>query len=216
MKRLVLICIMFSTALPLWADYGLSNVVTKEIHRSSPVGEMNEEPEQEVVPSQTTPPAVSYTKTLYYPYTIHTSSWQDPLDAIERVEKIRPKLGKVFITKIDLGASGLWYRVDYGIFSTIKEAVVRLRELVAEKSIEQGAFVGSTVPFAIEIGMYDTLEKAEKVAGELEQNDIITYVLKEDDTLYRLLCGAYPDAKSASPAYNDLNALGLHPKIKKR
>ncbi|HHO75427.1 MAG TPA: SPOR domain-containing protein [Deltaproteobacteria bacterium] len=216
MKRLVLICMLTLIALPLWADYGLSNVVTKQINRSSQAAEPIKMPVQEVVPKQTAKPSVSYTKTVYYPYTIHTSSWQDPSAAKQQVEKIAPKLEKVFITKIDLGAPGIWYRVDYGAFPAIKEAVARLRELVAEKVIEQGAFVGSAVPFAIEVGMYDSLEKTEKVVRELKQNDISTYVLKEDNTIYRLLCGAYPDAKSASPAYNDLKALGFNPKIMKR
>lgn len=223
MKRLVLICILFSISLPLWADYGLSNVVTKEIHRSSPVEQPREKPVQEIVPPQTvmpqvsdTRPEVSFTKTVYYPYTIHTSSWQDQSAAIQEVGKIRPELERVFITKIDLGTSGVWYRVDYGVFPTIKEAVVRLRELIADKVLEKGAFVGSTVPYAIEIGIYDSREKAEKIAGELEQKGIFTYTLKENDTLYRLLSGAYPDTKSASPAYNDLKAMGLHPTIKKR
>jgi len=223
MKRLVLICIMLSFALPLWADYGLSNVVTKKIHRSGPAQQPAEEPVEKAAPPQAVTPRavepereVTYTKTVYYPYTIHTSSWQDVSAAMTQIEKIRPQLEEVFITKIDLGTSGVWYRVDYGAYPTIKEAVTRLRELMAEKVLEKGAFVGSTVPYAIEIGTYESREKAEQTVRELEQENILAYTLKEHDTLYRLLYGAYPDTKSASPAYNDLKALGLHPTIKKR
>lgn len=33
MRRCVLSCVLVLVALPLWAGYGLSNVVKKEIHR---------------------------------------------------------------------------------------------------------------------------------------------------------------------------------------
>ena len=222
MKRLILLCILSLIALPLWADYGLSNVVTKEIHRTVVVEETPDEtPEEaagkpELQVQEKAPQAVPYTKTAYFPYTIHMSSWQDPEAAIQEAERIFPSLGTVFITKVDLGSSGVWYRVDYGVFHTIKDAVNQLRELVANKVIEKGAFVGSQVPYAIEIGMYDTEDKAMEVAKDLDQKGVMPYVLKETDGLYRLLVGAYPDTKSAIPAYNDLKDLGLTPTMQKR
>jgi hypothetical protein len=222
MKRLILVCILSLIALPLWADFGLSNVVTKEIHRTVVVEETPEEiPEEaaeEPAPQvqEKAPQAVPFTKTAYFPFTIHMSSWHDPQAAMQQARGIRPSLGTVFITKIDLGSSGVWYRVDYGVFHTIKDAVTKLRELVAKKVIEKGAFVGSQVPYAIEIGMYDTENKAMDVAKDLEQKGITPYVLKETEGLYRLLVGAYPDTKSAVPAYNDLKELGLTPTMQKR
>ena len=220
MKRLILVCILSLIALPLWADYGLSNVVTKEIHRTDVVEETPEEAVEEPAPKpqvqENAPQAVPYTKTAYFPYTIHMSSWQDPQAALEQSRQMQSSLGTVFITKIDLSSSGVWYRVDYGVFHTIKDAVTKLRELVANKVIEKGAFVGSQVPYAIEIGMYDTENKAKEAARDLDQKGIMSYVLKETDGLYRLLVGAYPDTKSAIPAYNDLKELGLTPTMKKR
>lgn len=220
MKRLIVVCILSLIALPLWADYGLSNVVTKEIHRTVVVEETPQEAAEEPAPQpqvqENTPQAVPYTKTAYFPYTIHMSSWQDPQAALEQSRQMQSSLGTVFITKIDLGSSGVWYRVDYGVFNTIKDAVTSLRELVAKKVVEKGAFVGSQVPYAIEIGMYDTENKAKEAARDLDQKGVVSYVLKETDSLYRLLVGAYPDTKSAIPAYNDLKELGLTPTMKKR
>ena len=222
MKRILLICIMSLIALPLWADYGLSNVVTKEIHRAVVVEQTPEETAEDVAEEpapqvqEKAPQAVPYTKTAYFPYTIHMSSWQDPQEAIQQAQGMSPSLGTIFITKIDLGSSGVWYRVDYGVFHTIKDAVTMLRELVAKKVIEKGAFVGGQVPYAIEIGMYDTENKAMDVAKELKQKGVMPYVLKETEGLYRLLVGAYPDTKSSLPAYNDLKELGLTPTMKKR
>ena len=220
MKRLILVCILSLIALPLWADYGLSNVVTKEIHRTVVVEETPKEAAEEPAPKpqvqENTPQSVPYTKTAYFPYTIHISSWQDPQAALEQSRQMQSSLGTVFITKIDLGPSGVWFRVDYGVFNTIKDAVTSLRELVAKKVVEKGAFVGSQVPYAIEIGMYDTENKAKEAARDLDQKGVASYVLKETDSLYRLLVGAYPDTKSAIPAYNDLKELGLTPTMKKR
>lgn len=214
MKRLILLVVLSLFALPLWADFGLSNVVTKEIHRTVIPAEPQKVP-GEKVPEEIEKP-ISFTKTAYYPYTIHMSSWQDPQDAIKQLRESRSTLETVFITKIDLGSSGIWYRVDYGVFHTIKDAVTRLRELVAKKIIEKGAFVGSTVPYTIEIGIYNNRNKAVETAQGLEEEGIITYILQESDSLYRLVSGAYPDPKSAAPAYNDLKASGINPKIKKR
>jgi hypothetical protein len=220
MKRLIVVCILSLIALPLWADYGLSNVVTKEIHRTVVDEETPEEAAEKSAPEpqvqEKATKAVPYTKTAYFPYTIHMSSWQDPQAALEQSRRMQSSLGTVFITKIDLGSSGVWYRVDYGVFHTIKDAVTQLRELVAKKVIEKGAFVGSQVPYAIEIGMYDTENKARDAAKDLDQKGIMSYVLKETDGLYRLLVGAFPDTKSAIPAYNDLKELGLTPTMKKR
>jgi len=36
MKRVLLVCALFLAAIPAWADWGLSNVVRKEIHRTVP------------------------------------------------------------------------------------------------------------------------------------------------------------------------------------
>lgn len=220
MKRLILVCILSLVALPLWAGYGLSNVVTKEIHRAVPqeepvpVPEPAVEPEPEVL--QPAPKIAAFTKTAYYPYTIHMSSWQKSEDAMAEIGKVRSVLDTVFVTKIDLGPSGIWFRVDYGVFPTIKDAVTMLRELMAQKVVEKGAFVGSAVPYAIEIGIYESKNKADDAATDLDKKGIMSYVLRETDTVYRLLYGAYPDTKSASPAYNDLKVAGLSPTIKKR
>lgn len=218
MKRLILVGILSLVAIPLWADFGLSNMVTKEIHRSVVPAESTMNTMEQPVPEaqDKVEQPVSYTKTAYYPYTIHISSWQSQQEALLQYKGKRSLLGTVFITKIDLGASGIWYRVDYGVFPTIKDAVERLRELRVQKIISEGAFVGGSVPYSIEVGMYGSEDKALSLYKELEDKGVITYVMKESEGLYRVLAGAYPDTTSASPAYNDLMSLGLTPTIKKR
>ncbi len=215
MKRCVLICAMYLMAAPLWAGYDLSNTVTREIHRGPVIEEVQDEPLKKPAPEKPAV-AVSPAKTVYYPYTIHLSSWQDPKEAYLQIEKMQSRLDTLFITKIDLGASGVWHRIDHGIFPTIKDAVARLRELKAKNVIDKGAFVGSQVAYAIELGTYESVQEANGDARELKAQGMVPYVIRERNSVFRLLLGAYPDEKSAAPAMEDLKALGFDPIFKKR
>lgn len=219
MKRCVLVCVLLLTAVPLWAGYGLSNVVTRQIQRAQAFEEAADSvvtaPEVQQV-AQKEPPAQAAALATGYPYTIHLSSWRDRGEALREMEKLSSRLDMLFVTKIDLGAPGIWYRVDHGIFPTIKDAVARLRDLKSRGVIDQGAFVGSSVGMAIELDTYGSMEEAEEEARELGLSGIAPYIVREGDTVFRLLVGAYPDEKSALPAMEDLRALGYSPILKKR
>ena len=215
MKRCVLMWALLLTAQPLWAGYGLSNVVTREIHRGPVIEEIQVENTERPALKEPAPKA-SAAKVVYYPYTIHLSSWQDPREALQQMEKMKTRLDTLYITKIDLGTSGVWHRIDYGLFPNIKDAVSRLRELKSKNIIDKGAFVGGEVPFAIEVGTYESLQEAEDEAKELTDQGIAPYIVKERDSFFRLLCGAYPDETSAAPAVGDLKAMGFSPALKKR
>ena len=217
-------------ALPLWADYGLSNVVTKQVDRniqekqpaavpagtSAPQATPNNNPVQvspEKVPLN---PAPQFKKTAFYPYTIHISSWQDKKDALAQYKQKFQRLSGVFITKIDLEATGVWYRLDVGAFSTMNEANARMKQLQAKGVIDSEAFVGSAVPLTIEIGVYSTKSEALHVADRLYGEGVVPYVMKESGSGFRLLAGAFPSSKSAYPELEDITALGLESKITKR
>lgn len=230
MRRLALLVVWICLAsLPVWADYGLSNVVEKQIDRGQP-------PEQQpqAVPDEMTPPAPAqtpeqappskvleeaapqYKKTAFYPYTIHISSWQSKKEALSRFRQTAQNLDPVFITKIDLGATGIWYRVDYGAFRSQREAASRMSDLQAKGIMDTESFIGSAVPYAIELGVFRDKAGASGEAGRLGQKGVVTYIVKETESAFRLLAGAYPGQKSAAPAFEDLTAMGLQPKIVKR
>jgi septal ring-binding cell division protein DamX len=225
MKHIFLICTMFLIALPAWADWGLSNVVKKEIHRTNPVSAapvtgaltMTADTTAPVAAPEAPAQVVSYTKTTHYPYTIHLSSSQDINQTRKQIEIMQRRLVEmVFVTKINLGAPGTWYRIDYGAFSNIKDAVLKLQDLKTKGVVAKDAFVGGSVPYAIELGMYKSQQDAQAAVRSLSQKGLVPYVVKEKDDLFRLLSGAYPDEKSAAPALNDLMALNLQPALKKR
>jgi hypothetical protein len=236
LRRLTLFVVFCLAALPLWADYGLSNVVTKQIDRTqvnqqvpAVPGKAASQAEQGKVvppaptqipeaaapdkkPSQT---AVQFKKTVFYPYTIHISSWQNKKDALSQYKQKFQKLDGAFVTKIDLGVTGVWYRIDFGTFSTSDEANARMRDLQAQGTIDTESFVGSSVPYAIEIGVYASRAEAAKAGEKLRDGGVVPYIMKETDA-FRLLAGAFPSSKSAYPALEDITALGLQSKIAKR
>lgn len=222
MRRLFLIVVLCLSAIPLWADYGLSNVVTREITRGNvPVAAAPQQlPAQplEQIPAKGPEPVAAplLKKSAFYPYTIHISSWQDSREALAQYEKKYRKLDRTFLTKIDLGQAGTWYRIDHGAFASTREATLKMKELQGKNIIDQGAFIGSAAPYALEIGVYAGKGGALAQAQKLRNTGVIPYVLKESEGVYRLLAGAYPDEKSAAPAREDLRALGLKTKITKR
>lgn len=228
MRHLILVVLFCLAAHPLWADYGLSNVVTKQMDRSQQPAQSPKPASSDMVvtppaapaqePAQKVPEAapVTFKKAVFYPYTVHISSWQNKKDALNYYRKKVQVMDQVFITKIDLGATGIWYRVDHGLFMSQKDASARLNDLQARGLIDAESFIGSAVPYAIEIGIFTDRASAADEAARLNKNGIIPYIVKESGTVYRLLSGAYPGEKSARPALEDLMAMGLKPRVTKR
>jgi hypothetical protein len=231
-RHLILVAVFCLAAHPLWADYGLSNVVTKQMDRSqqpaqvpAPAsGDMVVTPPQAPAqtpvqePARKPPEAVpaTFKKTVFYPYTVHISSWQSKKDALSYYRKKAQVMDQVFITKIDLGATGIWYRVDHGLFMNQKDASARLDDLQNRGLVDAESFIGSAVPYAIEIGIFTDRASAADEAARLNKNGMVPYIVKESDAAYRLLSGAYPGEKSAGPALEDLVAMGLKPRVTKR
>jgi len=229
-RRLVLMVVVFClAALPGWADYGLSNVVEKKIDRSQPSEQKlpaspeamspsvpAKAPEQTPARKESEEAAPSYQKTVFYPYTIHISSWQGKKDALNHRMQKAKNLDPVFITKIDLGATGIWYRVDYGAFPSQKDASSRMSDLQSRGIIDAESFIGSAVPYTIELGVFRDKAGASSEADRLMQKGVAAYILKESDSAFRLVAGAYPGQKSAGPSLDDFAAMGLKAKIVKR
>lgn len=228
MKRLILFVVFLLVSLPLWADYGLSNVVTQHIDRNQQkeqpfpstekmsVSEPVKGAEPAPVGKNPTPAVPQFKKSAFYPYTIHISSWKTNKDAFAQYKQKYQKIDGVFITKVDLGPTGIWYRIDVGAYSQDNEAITRMKDLQDAGVIDAESFIGSSVPYTIELGVLPDREQAQKMVDKLRGAGVVTYVMKESDSAYRVLCGAFPNRKSSEPALNDLSALGLHAKITKR
>jgi septal ring-binding cell division protein DamX len=249
LRRFFLVVVISLFAVPLWAGYGLSNVVTQQLTGSNqtpaqqvpaqnmktapvqptsqaPVQAASPVPDKIPAPAQTSvqapavdkqPAVPEFKKTVFYPYTIHISSWQNRKEALKDYEKKYRKLESVFITKIDLGETGIWYRIDYGAFNNVSEAMGKMKELKESGIIsDPDAFIGAAAPYAIEIGVFGSGDEAQAQSNKLQGKGLIPYVMKESGNVYRVLSGAYPNEKSALPARQDLKSMGLQAKIAKR
>ena len=238
MRRIFLVVVISLFAVPLWAGYGLSNVVTQQLNgqdKVQPAQQVHTQAEGKTPAQPATqapaagqasvqtpmvnkqPAAPEFKKTVFYPYTIHISSWQNHKEALSDYEKKYRQLDVAFITKIDLGDTGIWYRIDYGAFTSISEAMEKMKDLKERGIIKDpDAFIGATAPYAIELGVFSSSEEAQAQAHKLQGKGLAPYVIKESGNVYRLLSGAYPTEKSALPARQDLKSMGLHAKVAKR
>jgi hypothetical protein len=169
-------------------------------------------PEASPQPAKTS----GYQKTMYYPYTVHITSLKNQKNALSSYQKDFQKLDMAFITKIELEDKGVWYRIDYGSFASNKEAVKKMEELKSKGILrEKTAFVGQAMPYTIELGAYGKGE-AMKQTRMLQEKGQVPYIIKEPGGVYRVVIGAYPDEKTALPAYKELQSLNLPAKIVKR
>ncbi len=207
MKYLAIMTILMCLAFNAWAGYGLSNTVEVEIQRP---------PELTPAPTGKLKKQMPCKKLEFYPYTIHVSAWKVPEGAIQQWKTLGKKLKPTFVTKINLDRHGTWFRVDYGIFTNIRDAVYTSRALQAKKVISQSAFVGRPVPYTLEIGTYTSEKVARKEAQRLNTMGVITYTIRESDTCYRVVVGAYPDENTASIEQKELLELGIDSRVTKR
>lgn len=131
---------------------------------------------------------------------------------------MRPILGTVFISKTDLGAQGIWYRVDYGAFMLAKDAATRLNELKQKGTIAADAFLGGPVPYTVEVATFDAKAKdaLAKESARLRKLGLSTYTLEESQGCTRILIGAFAERKSAALVLADVQRLGVQAKIAKR
>ncbi|OPZ58379.1 MAG: Sporulation related domain protein [Deltaproteobacteria bacterium ADurb.Bin510] len=147
---------------------------------------------------------------------MHLSSWRDREQALRELERLGGRVPQAFITKIDLGPRGVWYRVDCGLCVDPAVAEARRQRILRSGLVQNGSFVGAPMPFTVEIGQFDSLDAARARQAELKSQEIYTYLIGLGGGRYRVVCGAYPDAASAQALLDDLAALKLEARLVRR
>jgi hypothetical protein len=250
-------------AQPLWAGYGLSNVVRIGLKPAAPAppaelapaDQPGEIPAANPVPAQAAskpvvkpsvqpvsspavkPPlrpqaapaakpsatrvkpaikTVPGSKGGVYPYAVHLSSWRDLDQAVQELNRIGGRVPQAFMTKIDLGPRGIWYRVDCGLCVSAEVAEARRQRIMRSGLVDKDSFVGAPMPLAIELGQLTGLDAARARQAELRRQKIYTYLIGQGSGRYRIVSGAYPDAASARALLDDLKALGLEARLTRR
>jgi cell division septation protein DedD len=192
---------MIFIASPALAEFGLSNIVEKEI------ATVPADPQKSNI--------ITCDKKIFYPFTIHLSTWDSNFRATEEMSKLGSSMGAAFITKIDDKEKGALYRLDYGIFSEEKEATDKLAEMQKAKIASPEAFVGTT-PYTIEMGVFTLEQDAVIQKIRLKGTNIVSYIIKESNGCYRVLVGAYPDKESARTTFWEIRSKGQGSNIAKR
>jgi len=150
-----------------------------------------------------------------YPFAVHLSSWRDQAQAVQELERLGGRVPQIFITKIDLGPRGVWYRVDCGLAVNREVAEARRRIVMRSGLVDKGSFVGEA-PYTVELAQVDGLEQAHARQAEFRSQEVFTYLIGMGGQRFRVACGAYSDAGSAQAVLNDLAALKIEAKLVRR
>ncbi|MCK7510041.1 MAG: hypothetical protein MZV70_42405 [Desulfobacterales bacterium] len=121
---------------------------------------------------------------------------------------------RCFITKIDLGATGIWYRVDVrGLFASQMEAVSRMSDLQDAGHHGHGVLYRiQQCPMPSSSGVLPDRARASGEGGQASrQQGVVTYIMKESESAFRLSGrGISRPARALHRHSNDLTAMGLH------
>ena len=150
-----------------------------------------------------------------YPFAVHLSSWRDQAQAVQELERLGGRVAQLFITKIDLGPRGVWYRVDCGLAVNREVAEARRRTVMKSGLVDKGSFVGEA-PYTVELAQVDGLEQAHARQAEFRSQEVFTYLIGLGGQRFRVACGAFADAGSAQAVLNDLAALKIEAKLVRR
>ncbi len=151
-----------------------------------------------------------------YPYAVHLSSWRDQAQAVQELNRIGGRVPQAFLTKIDLGPRGVWYRIDCGLCVSPAVAESRRQRILRSGLIDSGSFVGAPMPLTVELGQAENLTAAHARQAELREQKVYTYLIGQGSGRYRIVCGAYPDTASASALLNDLATLKIEARLVRR
>jgi len=137
------------------------------------------------------------TKINSYPYTVQVSSGKNRRKCLQEAKKINIKRVPIFTSYAKLPGKGDWYRIFSGFYKTNGEAKKAVSELKRKGFTD--AFV-SKLPYAIQLGIYDSLEDANETIAELQMKGYLPYTMPDGlkNKKYRLLLGAFPNYKKAA------------------
>ncbi len=158
----------------------------------------------ELLPPENTDPD------LFYPYSLRSSSYQQPNRALQEFAEIK-KMGLTpYLVRIDLGDQGIWWRLYIGFFSTDEEAK-RLKTLykLSNVTIEK-------TEYACQLGEFSTETEVVKMFERLRQSLYFPYVIQKGNDRFCLYIGAYERRTEAEFEHRNLLKNGFTNEIVKR
>ncbi|MGD8992988.1 MAG: SPOR domain-containing protein [Desulfobacterales bacterium] len=146
------------------------------------------------------------------PYTIQVSSFRKLQKSTQVARKLNTKGDPAFISPVDIGGKGKWYRVYIGNYKTLAEAKTAANDLKRRKF----RYVNVTrKPYAVQIGEPIPQSRARELQSQLQAKGYFSYLLlgSKDPDRIRVLIGAFEDKKAATGLVRQLSADGFNPTI---
>jgi VCBS repeat-containing protein len=151
----------------------------------------------------------------YYPYTIRVSSYKDREAANQIAIKFRQKGDSMYTSYGQTKDGTPLHDVFYGFYRNFEESQMAALALEKRhfKNIEM-----IKMPYAIQVGIFDSYTDLVKKENELMTKGYLTYSVPDldDSSNIRLLIGAYPTKESAENIVKELVEKGFSPVIVKR
>ena len=160
-------------------------------------------PQMPQPPSSVQDIAVPFPPSPPLPYSLQLCSCRAVESAQHSLAGFKEKGLDVYLVKVTLDGGGTWWRVYTGQYETLDDA------LAAKKSLELSDAIAKKTPFASLIGEYTSADKARIEQERLVGLGLSPYVLKDNDTLYRVFVGAYTRKSQVEKQALELETMGL-------
>lgn len=147
-----------------------------------------------------------------YPYTIQVSSDRKKESSYRIAMGLRKQGDLAFTSHAHIPRKGNWYRVFIGFYGTLEEAQK------AASKWKRGKFPDAWVvrlPYTVQVGLYDEIQKIEKLEADLQKKGYISYRIPDpqDNGKIRLLIGAFKAEKETAKLSAKLKEEGFESKV---
>lgn len=150
-----------------------------------------------------------------YPYTIHVSSLKNKHDANSLTKKLRQKGFQAFVCPTQIPGRGEYHRIFIGCYRTFKETKKAALKLKGVKNLYP---LEAKMPYAIQIGTFNSNQEIEKLKADLQSKTYFTYTAPATaaNNNTKLLFGAFRTEKETAKYTKKLQNLGFEAKVVKR
>ena len=163
------------------------------------------------LPPKTESPAIGKHGTRFiYPYSLRSSSYQQPFRAEQELAEIRQMGLTPYLVRVDLGDMGVWWRVYIGFYSTDEEA----KKLKALYNLSNVTI--QKTDYACQLGEFSTETELSTMFDRLKQSDFFPYVIQKGKDRFLLYVGAYERKSEAEFEHKNLLKNGFKNQIVKR
>jgi cell division septation protein DedD len=152
----------------------------------------------------------SHEKNWSYPFSVKLDAFRTLEGARKSVAHHKKEGRSPYWVKVDLGKSGVWYRVYVGYFKDRKEAASFIRNQdVTNATVVQ-------TPYANLIGSFSSIDGLKDKAGALEDLGFCPYVIRDRNDVSWLFVGAFITKEGVEQQFSELETHGVENRIVNR